>query len=705
MLKWRDFLFGLFLAISSVSAQSPQSSFLVAHSPEQPKTGEPVKVTIKTGAESKSALLQVQVVEPGKYVRRKDAAFEASWREFPMHDDGKEGDEKAGDGIFSAVVPGELQKHRNLVRYRFKIANSKGAYIQFPARTNACPNFAWFIYDGIPPWTGASKPGKTPPLKFSPEFLSTLPVYHLIAQSEDVQKSQWDSGFNRQPFFGTLVYDGRIYDHIQFHNRGQGSTYVAGKNKWGFKFNPGDDFAARDFWGKPYKYKWNGLNLNACASPWAPVNRGMAGMDEAVAYRAYQLAGVPCSDTHWVHFRVIDDAIETSPRSQYEGDLWGLYLAVQEKNGAWLRENSLPDGNIYSPESGPKHTAPGMPTDGSDAASFANACQRSQQESWWRAHLDLPAYYGFQALNRLLANIDLRPDGNHYLYHKPDGHWIVLPHDLDMMFIPKSHQPGFVRQRRCLEAPALRIEYQNRAREILDLFCSDRSAKGGQIGQLVNELARALRPAGQERNWAELDEAMWNWNPRDNVRGQYYMNPCRDSRMGGGWLRTLATPDFAGFCKYIVEFCTDARPVKNYRPNDGNQLGYGYGYLAYESRDDKIPATPTVRFKGEKNVFPVDGLNFAVNPFSSPAGAKFAALQWRVREISAPGIQGFVTGQPFKYEIESGWTSGDLEHDGADLRVPKNVCSSEKTYRVRARYKDDGDRCSHWSQAIEFVAK
>ena len=71
-------------------------------------------------------------------------------------------------------------------------------------------------------------------------------MYHLIARAGDVERSQWDAASNRKPFFGTLVYDGRVYDHIQFHNRGQASTYLAGKNKWGFKFNPEQKFYARD---------------------------------------------------------------------------------------------------------------------------------------------------------------------------------------------------------------------------------------------------------------------------------------------------------------------------------------------------------------------------------------------------------------------------------------------------------------------------
>ena len=266
-------------------------------------------------------------------------------------------------------------------------SSTNGAAARLPQATNPCPNFAWFVYDGVPAWTGASKPGSTPLLTFSPAFLTSLPVYHLIARAGDVERSQWDTASNRKPFLGTLIYDGRVYDHIQFHNRGQASTYLAGKNKWGFRFNQSQEFEARDLWGRRYRYPWRGLNLNACASPWAQVNRGMAGMDEAVSFHVYQLAGVPSPDTHWVHFRVIDAAEETSTRNQYGGDLWGLYLVVQEKNGTWLRECGLPEGNIHSPETGPKHIARGTPADGSDWREFSRASGRQQSEAWWRACL------------------------------------------------------------------------------------------------------------------------------------------------------------------------------------------------------------------------------------------------------------------------------------------------------------------------------
>ena len=695
-------------ALNAVFAtNAPPSIREVAHHPEQPKANETVLVTARVSDPDgvRAVTLQWQIADPGGYVRKPDPDYERSWRDIAMHDDGREGDGQAGDGVFSAVMPAEVQVHRRLVRYRIVATDGAGLTVRVPYADDECPNFAWFTYNGLPSWSGSTEPGKTPARQFSGAFLGTFPVYHLLARAEDVERSQWNDAFNKRKFFGTLVYEGRVYDHIEFHNRGMASTYVSGKNKWGFKFNRAREFEPRDNTGRRYRHTWNNFSLNACASPWAQVNRGMAGMDEAVSFRAYQLAGVPAANTHWVHFRVVDHDVEAAPRSQYEGDLWGLYLAVQDPDGAWLRERGLPDGNTYSPETGRKHLAAGMPADGSDWNTFAGTSRSAQPEAWWRAHLDLPTYYSFHAINRVVANIDLRHGGNHCFYHRPDGRWAPIPWDLDMMFIPKTHWPGIIDQTLCLEVPALRLEYQNRAREVLDLFCSDPAPNGGQIGQLVNELGRRLRPAGYDRTWPELDMAMWNWHPRSNAKGQFNLTPFDDGRMGGTWQRTLATPDFAGFCRYILDFSTHTRPALNYAPNDGDQRGYGYGFLWWESKDDTIPQKPTIHSTGPAG-FPADHLVFEATPFAAAPKSTnaFAALQWRVARISAPGLAGHVPGQPRHYELEPVWTSAPQTRPASELGLPPTVCSPEVTYRVRARYKDSSERWSHWSEPIQFVA-
>ena len=428
----------------------------------------------------------------------------------------------------------------------------------------------------------------------------------------------------------------------------------------------------------------------------------MAGMDEALSFRAYQLAGVPSPAAHWVQLRVIAHSEEAPPANQYGGDAWGLYVALQSVDGAWLRELGLPDGNLYKPENGSVHVAPGMPADRSDWHRFSLGSVNSPPEAWWRTNLNLPAYYSFHALNRLLANIDIRPGANHCFYHAPDGRWTPVPWDLDMMFIPKTHQPGYIEQIRCLEVPALRVEYQNRAREILDLFCADASPGGGQIGQLVAEMSARLCPPGCERTWPEFDMAIWNWHPRTSAKGSFYVNPAQDWRMGGSWRRTLATPDFAGFCRYIVDFCTDSRPLKNYAPNDGDPRGYGFGYLWTEAQDDQIPNRPTVRHLGMDSTG--QSMLLRASPFSSPQGTNtFASLQWRLAEIRAPSDPTVQIGQPARYEIEPGWFREETSASQRELRLAKGTCDPGHTYRLRARYKDQAGRCSRWSEPIQFT--
>ncbi len=686
------------------STNAPPTVNAVAHSPAQPKSGERVIVTagVKDSTGVRAVTLQVQLVDAGAYLRKSDADYEKRWQDFRMRDDGTEGDALAGDGLFTAIVPSEIQTHRRLVRYRIAATNMVGTNVRVPYADDDSANFAWFCYDGVPAWVGSGQPGKTPPLEFSPKFLTTLPVYHLIARQDDVERSQWDGGYNKRRLFGTVVYDGRVYDHIQFQNRGQASTYVSGKNKWGIHFNRTHEFHAHDHRGRAYAQPWNNLNLSGCASPWVQINRGMAGMDEAVSFRAYQLAGVPSPNTHWFHFRVLSRVEESSAKSQFEGDLWGLYLAVQDLDSGWIKDRGLPAGNTYSPETGRKHLAAGMPTNNSDFNDFMNGSRSTNLEKWWRDNLDLSAYYSFHAMNRVVSNVDLRHGANHFLYHPRDGRWSPVPWDLDMMFIPKTHWPGIIDQARSLDAPLLRREYQNRAREILDLFCSDTAPNGGQIGQLVDELSVTLKPHGHARNWAELDMAMWNFHPRTSDKGAFYRNPAQQGMGGGSFERRLATPDFDGFCKFITDFCADTRLQRNYKPNDGDPRGYGFGHLWWESKDDAIPPPPTIRYTGPLG-FPVRELSFDISKFTSALnGGKYAAVQWRVGKITAPGLPGYEVGQPRRYEIEPHWTSEEITGAPVGIRLPPDTFTAGQIYRARARFKDDTGRWSHWSQPVQF---
>ena len=189
--------------------------------------------------------------------------------------------------------------------------------VSVPYPDDPQPNFAYFVYDGIPSWTGADVPGETEAVTFSEEVMNQLSAYHLVADAEDVTNSQYVSAFEETRFNGTMVYDGQVYDHIEFRIRGEFSTYVTGKNKWKFFFNRGHEFQAHDNFGQPFEAGRRVLNFSAATTPWMPQNRGMGGIGEAIAYRLYDLAGIPSPDTNFVQFRVVDDAAEATD-NQYE---------------------------------------------------------------------------------------------------------------------------------------------------------------------------------------------------------------------------------------------------------------------------------------------------------------------------------------------------------------------------------------------------
>lgn len=672
-----------FFAAARIADANVGKPTAVRHEPVQPKPGVPVLVTTRLAEGTSKPTLELQAVAPGNYLRRSDPAYEKDWTNLPMHDDGRDGDARAGDGIYSVLVPANHQRHRWLLRYRIRVTDTRGRTVRAPGRDDECPNFAWWCAAGPAAWTGASKPGKTAPLTFSSEFLDTLQSLTLLARAEDVTRSQWDGTAHKQKQQGTLVYRGIVYDHIQYSNRGQGSAHLGGKNKWGLKFNRGHDIPFVDHAGVPFPAPIGSLNLNpGCSTPYMPVLRGIAGLDEVLSMRAYRLAGVPSPPATWVQWRVILDADEVSEKDQYAGDLWGLYVAIGDMEPKLLADRPLPDGLSVSIQSGIKHAPRGMPEASQVWEKFIAALRANPNEVWCRTNLDLNAYYSFHALNRLLGNVDLRPDGNHGYYRYPDGRWAPIPWDNDMMFVPRHHQPGHIDAICCLRHPRIALEYRNRAREILDLFASDRDERDGQIGQLTADLGAALTPKNHIVDWPRLDEARWNHHPRMNPKGAFYANPMDAGYMGGQWKRRLVTNDFAGFCRYLIDFCTDCRPTRNYAPNDGDQRGYGWGYLAHEAKDDQIPATPTVeRLSG-------GGQRFEASEFASPAGHPPAALEWRVGRI----------GQRGWYELDERWRQ-ERESDRR-IDIPAAVFAELGDYRVRARWRDGTGRCGHWSSPI-----
>lgn len=650
----------------------------VVHAPKEPKSGEAVKVSTVVKPFVTAVTLEYQVVEPGAYVELKDPDYKKNWVAVPMTQENL----KDGRG-FSATLSGDLQKHRRLIRYRFVGKGEGGKEHHGPARTEECPNYAYFVYDGVPGWSGAIQPGSRDPrlgqaMAFTPEQMRRIPPYHLIGKKTSIENTTWreQHGGKEYKYTGTVVAGGVAHDHVRYRIRGGVWRYAMGKNMWKFDFPEGNRLQAADDWGRPYPVKWGKLNLRPCISMGNYNVRGEQGMYESVGHRLFNLAGVASPHTHWVHLRIINEAQE-NPANQYQGDFWGLYLAIENEDGRFLKAHDLPDGNLYKMFGGSgdlNHNGEGQPADKSDLNAFLHAYNgRQQSEQWWRANLDFERYYSYRAILECIHHYDIADGKNYFYYHNPKAkRWQVIPWDLDLTW--NGHMYGSGEEpfnARVLSHPRFRLEYQNRLREVRDLlFNTD------ECFRLIDEYATVIADPTGKPTIVEADRRKWDHHPALAIGGQ----------AGQGQFYIAApTRDFAGMVRLMKEW------VKT----------RGAWVDATLANDPKIPERPTIKYVGPAG-HPLDQLKFENSPYKGTS--QFAAIQWRVGEVTKAPIQtGAAKREPGAYEIVPVWQGAESPEVGG-LTVPAGSLKAGKMYRARVRMKDQTGRWSRWSEPVEFVA-
>ena len=451
---------------------------------------------------------------------------------------------------------------------------------------------------------------------------------------------------------------------------------------WKFAFNHGHEFRATDDYGRVYPEVWSKLNLGACIQQADYGHRGEQGMFEAVGFRLFNLAGIEGPETHWVQLRVIDEADEA--RSQFQGDFWGLYLAVEQLDEHFLDARKLPDGNLFKMEFGSgdlNNRGEGQPANRSDLMAFMQAYHNRQQpDEWWRKNFDLDRYYGYRAIVECIHHYDIDEGAgkNYFYFHNPQtGRWSVHPWDIDLTWADSMFGGGMSAfKNRVLTRPAFRIEYQNRVREIRDLlFNTD------QAWQLIDEYAAIISAPVGGPSMVQADRAMWDYNPIMGNSGR-----SMPGKSGQGlFYQAAPTQDFPGMVKLM----------KNYVERRGKWVD------ARLAADPAIPNTPTIRSLGSKN-FPAGKLRFECGAYSGTAD--FAAIEWRLGEVTDPKADGFQARGPRRYEIQPVWTSGLIKKQELEIRVPASIAKPSHTYRARVRMWDSTGRASHWSAPVQFTA-
>lgn len=658
----------------------------------QPQSGEDVVISIKATDPDgvQDVTLEYQLVNPGSYVRLTDAAYDSNWTTVVMTDDGHGGDEVAGDDTYSVTLPGSLQTHRRLIRYRITVTDTLGASIRGPYADDPQPNFAYFVYDGVPDYTASLRPGVEPTEVYSGDALDDIATYHLVANGTDVINSQYNGQYNEVLFRGTLVYDGVVYDHVEFRNRGVASTYRVGKNKWKIEFLQGHHFQAYDNYGNPYSELWDEINILPGTNPWWRNDISTEGtvLFEPAAFKMYELAGAPSPNTNYFNFRVIDGASETG-NDQYGGDFWGLYINIEQPDGSFLDERDLEDGNMYNMHgsvfgaTNQRHQGSESVTDRSDLAAFLPRIDGGYETlAWWEANLNWDVYFAWNIINHVANNSDIRPNENvNYYRNQVTGQWYVIPWDLDLTFEDAPHLGTPVTTRENIRTlmedhPAAKLAYDNRLREVTDLLLNS-----GDAAQVIEELANVLTLGSDDLTIIEANQAMWDYHPRKVKKGIWYenFNPS-----------LLESKTFDGLVDYMQDFVSPG--------------GYGYNLLQTQGSDANIPATPSITYVGDPG-YGIDQLAFETTSFSDPQGAgTFANMEWRIAEVFNSTVANFQQGLPYVYEIEGSWESGELSTFDSQLTVPADAIEAGSTYRARVRMQDSSGNWSHWSDPLEFLA-
>jgi len=652
----------LILALA-ISLRAAEVIGPISHAPQQPKPGQEILVTAGiTEADGLGGVsLLYQVVQPGKYIQIGDPEFKTQWTQAAMKDDGTNGDAVAGDQIFSVRLASPQFQHRSLVRYRVEAAGRAGKKVSKPSLEDAVPNLAFFVYDEMPPYRAAIEPGSSVSSRgqvkeFGPEVLNSLPVYHLISKKKSVEDSTWIERYpgDEYKWKGTLVYAGKVYDHIRYRARGGDWRYAMGKNMWKFDFNRGQGFEAADNYGLTYKTKWSKLNLGACIQQGDYGFRGEQGMFDALSYRLFNLAGVEAPRTHWIHFRIIDEKEEA--RSQYDGDFWGLYLAVEQVNGGYLKEHNLPDGNLYKMKQGRGELQNKGETgveDGSDLTAFIRGYRSAKDEKWWSENVDLDRYYSYRAVVEGVHHYDIGEGmGKNYnfFFNPKTSRWSMLPWDVDLTWADSMFGNGDSPfKRRVLRIPRFNLQYQNRVREFRDLLFNEE-----QMARLLHEHAAIIA------RFAGADRAIWDYHPA--------LRKFAFASKGGNGRFYQAVPDhsFAGMVRYMKEY-----------------VQHRSEFLDMIAADAGVPAKPLITLDGENKL--------KLKPEVSPAMG--SSVEWRLGESAVASAK-----SPGIYEIETVWkrqTTGE-----AAVKLPSNQLKPGSQYRARARILDSSGRAGHWSEPV-----
>ncbi len=704
-----------------------------AQDKHQPTSSQNIQITVKVTDPDgvKSVTLLYQIVAPGSYIpsrlpltttelmanpfqpRPKNPAFEdpANWVSMPMKDDGIAPDIIANDGIYTAMI--SPQVNRTLFRYRITAEDLLGNSVRVPYADDPSLNFACYIYNGVPDYVVSkdSVHAEGAGHVYPASVLTSLPVYTLITRDVDMADCMVFQGQYQIPHDGSLynetarrtenwegafVYEGKVYDHVGYRLRGGNGRYYDGKRAMNFEFNRGRYFEARDIYGDKFPRKWESLVVGKMRGN---HQIGRYGLNEVLNMRLWNQFDVPAPELYWFHFRVVD-GVEEAPATdygQYEGDFWGMYIALEDYNAGFIEHQELEKGNLYKLSSrtwdgwrmlryqGPDaievidNVAPG------DFENIRWNLKTASTAEFITKYLDYREWSRYHTVAEAIRHYDVFSGGdrssenlkNMSWYFAPDstaqnpyGKLWFMPFDTDDTWGPYwnfgvDHAKAAVFEVNHYNQPVvnplsasklpLRIEYRNIMREFRDLHWQPDVING-----MIDELAQVIEP------FVPAERDRWRLEPSSSSHDDGTLEACVADMKRFAWQGGSNWP---------------GNGVNSW-PGSGTNLDNLSGA---EGDSTSIPHTPTIQYTGTEH-YPSNQLRFTTSAFSDPQGnGTFGAMEWRIGEYEPYVPPG---GQP----TEVVWIDqGDMWRYFRGTQEP----SSQTGYWRKLDFNDDPQE-SNW---------
>lgn len=454
----------------------------------------------------------------------------------PMEDDGKDGDLRPGDGVYSCVLPGLPED--SLVRYRVRADRGEGVETLSPRPSDPNPWYAYFVSPAIDTETRVYQ------ILISPASWGRMWTnIQGNRVSGCVPSPTWDA---QVP--AVLIHEGRVIDvRVRYQgsrwNRMNGRTIAV----WPYpRPSTGPVLALSWRIGMPRYAQLEGkdaLILNK-------LTQGCPGYNAAVGYRLFEAADLPGCQTRFVrlhvnggyyHYMIELERPSEPMMRRYHREMRARYpLLPREEVGhlfksmgyngdegpwGWGDERLLASYCGHTAETRYRYTYERKTHEWDDHAELIqliadlNAARRSLPSTaalraFFEERFDLDLLLSYIAIINWSVPFDDMFQ-NHFLYQRlSDGKWIIFPWDLDQDFGvwqgatsslymgmqgDASNRSGWWNYLKDAFLRSYRTEYQDRL-----LLLNNTILHPDNVSRLIDEATAAANPAEAARAPAGL---------------------------------------------------------------------------------------------------------------------------------------------------------------------------------------------------------